>query len=160
MCFISWSSKLLMFTGDELPWGHALFERKNKKGFHILPQLVSWTNRKKEKKSMRKSPVYKLVPGATWICVIATLKGLALLFTLMYSKEREWWQASITWYTWYATAQNQQRLAFRIPFFFYSVMHKYDCFISLGLDFKSLKHLCFCESTPYLNNFHSMYYSS
>lgn len=99
--------------------GTHTFNRKNKKDIGILLQLVPCTNRK-EKKSVCKRPVYKLVPGATRICGRATLKGMALLFTLIYNKEREWWQASITWYTRYATAQSQQRLAFHIPFFFFT----------------------------------------
>lgn len=59
------------------------------------------------------------MPGATWICGRDALKGMALLFTLIYNKEREWWQAGITWYTRYATAQSQQRLAFHILLLFF-----------------------------------------
>lgn len=91
---------------------------------HLAPACI--LNKQKEKrKCMSKSPVYKLVPGATWICGRRSLKGLVLLFTLMYNKEREWWQASITWYTWYATAQSQHRLAFCIPFFFFFFLLSY-----------------------------------
>lgn len=54
---------------------------------YILLQLVPYTNRKKKKKSVCERPVYKLVPGATWICGRATLKRIALLFTLVHNKE-------------------------------------------------------------------------
>lgn len=163
MGLISWSSKPIMITGDELPWGHALFKRgKQKRCPHLAPTCTPY--KQKGKKCVCKRPLYKLVPGATWICGRAALRGMALLFTLIYNKEREWWQASITWYTRYATAQSQQRLAFHILllffFFFNSVLHKYDYLISFGLDFMSLKHLCFLDPTLYHYNFHSMYSSS
>lgn len=75
-----------MIPGDELTWGHTLFNRKNRKDIYILLQLVPCTNRM-EKKCVCKRPVYKLVPGATWICGRAILKRIALLFTLIYKKE-------------------------------------------------------------------------
>lgn len=95
------------------------WQEKQERRPHLAPTCTFYNQ--KGKKCVCKRPVYKLVPGATWICGIAILKGMALLFTLIYNKEREWWQASITWYTWYATAQSQQHLAFHIPFFFFSL---------------------------------------
>lgn len=45
-------------------------------------------------------------------------------------------------------------------FFFHSVHHKYDYLTSLGLDFMSLKHLCFPEPTSCHYNFHSLLFPS
>lgn len=151
-----------MIPGDELTWGHTLFNRKNRKDIYILLQLVPCTNRM-EKKCVCKRPVYKLVPGATWICGKAILKRIGLLFTLIYNKKR---MMTSQYYMVYpvcnctkSTASNFSHSFFFSFFFFHSVWHKYDYLISLGLDFMSLKHLCFLEPASCHCNFHSMYIS-